>query len=240
MSLVRRKPAGDPGDPRFQAALDAHYAKRKPDVSHLGTPDNPIAEYGLESLPDYWHSESGEAEGPPSKTIFLTASVPKPVRDGKVVTDRPAIMRGNLEVMVGALRKIPATVGQIQVITNPSTEMAFAAWLLRPDLPGAVVACHAGTDTTRQRARVIDPDRPDTYFTLGPHEKEQVNVDLEAREGQGAIDEAIPTMGGDITRRSGGQAATVTTGLASLNEAYDIYTGKPGSYAVPLTAPEAE
>lgn len=243
VSLVRRKPAGDLADlagAGFQASLDAYYAKRKPDVSHLGSPQNPIAEYGLEGLPDYWHPEGGKTRGPDAKTVFLTASVPKPVRGGKVVTDRPAMMRGNLEVMVGALRKIPASVGQIQIITNPSTEMAFAAWLLRPDFPqAAIVCCHAGTDTTRQRARVTDPDRPDSYFTLGPHEKEQVNVDFEAQEGQGAIDDAIPTMGGDITRRSGGQAATVTTGLASLNEAYDIYTRKPGSYAVPLTADEA-
>jgi hypothetical protein len=198
----------------------------KSPVDYLGNAKNPVFEIKEEGIP----------EGIVPDTVFLTASAPRPKdKDGKIIVDRAAMLGANLEqILIPTIRKLPQEVKLIQVITNPCSDMAYAAWLLRPDLTGKIYG-HSGTDMVRQEQHVTKPSNKSTYFTFGPHSPGQVNVDLAAKN----IDPDLPVKGNDIARRSGGQPATDPTALSSIMEAINLTRKVPSSYAIPLTAEEA-
>ncbi len=198
----------------------------KSPVDSLGSPAYPVFELSDKEIP----------EGLIPDTVFLAASAPRPTdAHGRIIVDRAAMLEANLEqILIPALRKLPSGVRLVQVITNPCSDMAFAAWLLRPDLAGKISG-HAGTDLVRQQRHVARPEDPGAYFTFGPHSPGQVNVDL----ADNRIDPDIAVKGNDIARRSGGQPATDPTALSSILEAINISRQVRSSYALPLTAQEA-
>lgn len=190
---------------------------------HLGNGKHPVRQFSLAS----YTKEDFAAD-----TAFIAAAVPRE----KGTTDRAGQLKPNLmQVMIPLMAKIPANVRLIQVITNPCADMAYAAWLLRPDLAGKI-SSHSGTDLVRQQNHVQHPNDPETYFTFGPHSPNQVNVDLD----KNFVDASIATKASDINRRSGGQATTDPTSLSSIYEALNIIDVKQSSYALPLTTSEAE
>ncbi len=172
------------------------------------------------------------------RTVFMTASVPwlRCPRTNRVIFDRAALLEDNLQnVLIPQLREIPAGVKVVQIITNPSSDLTYAAWLLRPDLAGAISA-HVGTDIVRQHAHVRFPDRPDTWFTVGPHSPNQVNVDLAA----GTIDPKVPLLGRILNDDAGDRSVIDPTGLSSIVEAARLHTHQAGCYGLPLSAEEAK
>lgn len=192
-------------------------------ADHLGNVKYPVRQFRLDA-----YSQTGFS----ADTAFIAASAPR----DKSRTDRAGQLIPNFEqVMIPLMAKIPSGVKLIQVITNPCADMAYAAWLLRPDLADKI-SSHSGTDLVRQQEHVTDRNNPDTYFTLGPHSPTQVNVDLSSN----IIDRSIATKASDINRRSGGQATTDPTSLSSIYEALNIINGTQSSYAIPLTTTEAE
>ncbi|HEV2611507.1 MAG TPA: hypothetical protein VGU61_14655 [Noviherbaspirillum sp.] len=198
----------------------------KTPVDSLGNAAHPVFELGDREIP----------EGMVPDTVFLAASAPRPTDEhGRIIVDRAAMLETNLEqVLIPAISKLPAGIRLVQVITNPCSDMAFAAWLLRPDL-AEKISGHSGTDMVRQQQHVARPGDPGSYFTFGPHSPGQVNVDIE----RNAIDPDIAVKGDDIARRSGGQPATDPTALSSVLEAINITNHVRSSYALPLTALEA-
>lgn len=196
-------------------------------VDSLGSAAHPVFELGDKEIP----------EGMVPDTVFLAASAPRPTDEhGRIIVDRAAMLGANLEqVLIPAIGKLPAGIRLVQVITNPCSDMAFAAWLLRPDLAGKISG-HSGTDMVRQQQHVAHPGDPGSYFTFGPHSPGQVNVDI----ARNTIDPDIAVKGNDIARRSGGQPATDPTALSSILEAINITNHARSSYALPLTALEAE
>ena len=198
----------------------------KDPVDALGSPTHPVFELNAKEIP----------EGIIPDTVFLAASAPRPTDEkGRIIVDRAAMLGANLEqVLIPAIGKLPADIRLVQVITNPCSDMAFAAWLLRPDLAGKIFG-HSGTDMVRQQQHVACPGDPGSYFTFGPHSPGQVNADL----ARNAIDPDIAVKGNDIARRSGGQPATDPTALSSILEAINITNHVRSSYALPLTALEA-
>ncbi|WP_258398726.1 hypothetical protein [Herbaspirillum rubrisubalbicans] len=192
-------------------------------ADHLGNVKYPVRQLALSA-----YSQNDFS----ADTAFIAASAPR----DKSRTDRAGQLIPNLEqVMIPLMAKIPSNVKLVQVITNPCADMTYAAWLLRPDLAGKI-SSHSGTDIVRQQEHVADRDNRDTYFTFGPHSPNQVNVDLSTN----VIDRSIATKASDINRRSGGQATTDPTSLSSIYEALNIVSGEQSSYAIPLTAIEAE
>jgi hypothetical protein len=174
------------------------------------------------------------------KTAFLSASVPwkQDPQTGKIIFDRAALLEDNLkQVVIPMLRELPKSVRLLQVITNPSSDLAYAAWLLRPDLAEhSAITAHVGTDVTRQRAHVLYPEQTDTWFTLGPHSPQQLNVDLAA----GRIDEQIAVMGKTLSQQAGDRSVIDPTAMASIVEATELLNHKASSFGLPLGKEEAE
>lgn len=196
---------------------------RVQDASHLGTAKHPVRQLPLTAYG--MHGDRGV------DTVFIAASAPR----DKSRTDRAGQLVPNIGgVMIPLLPKIPSSAKLVQIITNPCSDMAFAAWLLRPDL-ASKIASHSGTDLVRQQEHVTKPHDANTFFTFGPHSPKQVNVDLAAKR----IDPSISVKADDINRRSGGQPTTDPTSLAGIYEAMNILTGEQSSYAFPLTRDEA-
>jgi hypothetical protein len=196
---------------------------RVKDASYLGNMKYPVRQLPLATY--------GAQGNPGADTVFIAASAPR----DKSRTDRAGQLIPNIDgVMIPLLPKIPASARLVQVITNPCADMAFAVWLLRPDLAGKI-ASHSGTDIVRQQEHVAKPHDANSFFTFGPHSPKQLNVDLAAKR----IDPSIATKANDINKRSGGQATTDPTSLSSIYEAMNILTGKQSSYAFPLTREEA-
>jgi len=194
-------------------------------LNRLGSPEHPVRQCA--ALP---------ADAAVS-TVFLTASVPwlRCPRTNRIIFDRTALLEDNLQnVLIPQLRQIPPETKVVQIITNPSSDLTYAAWLLRPDLAHAVSA-HVGTDIVRQHAHVSQPNRPETWFTFGPHSPAQVNVDLAA----GTIDPAIAVMGKTLNDEAGDRSVIDPTGLSSIVEAARLHTNQASCYGLPLSAQEA-
>lgn len=192
---------------------------------HLGSPLHPVVQ------------ASAVPPGTDIKTAFLTASVPwrRCPKTQRIIFDRAALLEDNLTgILIPQLRTLPESTRVLQIITNPSSELAYAAWLLRPDLEHAISA-HVGTDIVRQRAHVKNPNDTDSWFTFGPHSPAQVNVDL----ADGSIDQQVPILGKILNDEAGDRSVTDPTGLSSIVEAARLHSHLPGCYGLPLTANEA-
>lgn len=229
---------------------------RKPDRAFLRGFDSPLFNLIIANkVPDDF----------PASTAFVTASTGwKKDVAGNIIFDRSKLLLDNIAIVAAQLAQLPPDIQRVILISNPSTEMAFVAWLLRPDLVEKFFA-HAGTDATRQINRVRDPHDTSHYGTAGPHSPMQVNWEMKntpvlqplsaARSAgdplaasavtparrTGRIDPRIPLLGQLHQSRSRDKnSVTVPTAAAAIFEAINIASHEPQNYARPLTLREAE